>query len=108
MERSGRILATAGTAVAAVVAVLVSGGGAAPALTAPRPAALAASAGRSPSAGAFDPPVSNPWFPLRRGFTTVLRGTDEGRHFRERVRVTHRTRVIQGVTTHVVRDMLRR
>ena len=56
----------------------------------------------------FDAPVANPWFPLAPGTTTRLRGTDDGEHFRERVRVTHRTRVIQGVTTRVVRDVVRR
>jgi hypothetical protein len=38
----------------------------------------------------------------------VLRGTDEGKGLRERVRVTHRTRLIQGVRTTVIRDVLRR
>jgi hypothetical protein len=56
----------------------------------------------------FDHPQSNPWFPLRPGTTTVLRGGDEGERFREKVRVTHRTRSIQGVTTRVVRDVLHR
>jgi hypothetical protein len=56
----------------------------------------------------FGDPVRNPWFPLEPGTTTVLRGTDDGERFRERVRVTHRTRVVEGVRTRVVRDVLRR
>jgi hypothetical protein len=56
----------------------------------------------------FAHPVMNPWFPLEPGTTTVLRGTDEGERFRERVRVTARTRVIEGISTRVVRDVLRR
>jgi hypothetical protein len=56
----------------------------------------------------FSHPVMNPWFPLEPGTTTVLRGTDEGERFRERVRVTDRTKVIEGVSTRVVRDVVRR
>jgi hypothetical protein len=105
MDRSRTILAAAGTAVVAAAGVLVGAGGPAPAVTASRqPSAARASL----PAGSFGHPVSNPWFPLVPGTTTVLRGTDEARHFRERVRVTHRTRTIQGVTTRVVRDVLRR
>jgi hypothetical protein len=39
---------------------------------------------------------------------TRFRGTDEGERYRERVVVTRRTKVIQGVTTTVVSDVLRR
>jgi hypothetical protein len=56
----------------------------------------------------FGHPVANPWFPLEPGTTTVLRGTDEGERFREKVRVTDRTKVIEGVSANVVRDVLRR
>jgi hypothetical protein len=59
-------------------------------------------------ATAFDHPCRNPWYPLRPGTTTVLRGTDDGAHLRERVRVTNRHKEIQGVRTTVVRDVLRR
>lgn len=78
----------------------------------------AASASTSPSnshAGAgvvdpadFDQPRANPWFPLEPGTVTRYRGTDDGESFRERVVVTSRTKVIQGVTTTVVRDVVRR
>jgi len=56
----------------------------------------------------FSTPVMNPWFPLDPGTTTVLRGTDEGERLRERVRVTSRTRLVEGVSTRAVRDVLRR
>jgi len=58
--------------------------------------------------GDFDRPVMNPWFPLEPGTTTLLRGTDGPARFRERVRVTDRTQVIQGVSARAVRDVLRR
>ncbi|GAB7003338.1 hypothetical protein JCM18899A_08090 [Nocardioides sp. AN3] len=74
-----------------------------PATTAARPAARA-----TPDPASFARPVANPWFPLVPGTVTRLRGTDEGVHLRERVTVTHRTEVIQGVTTRVVLDVLRR
>lgn len=88
-----------------VVAAVVAGE------THPGAQALAgsSSAGRSAIQPAgFTHPVSNPWFPLEPGTTTVLRGTDDGERLRERVRVTDRTRVIEGVSTRVVRDVLRR
>ena len=56
----------------------------------------------------FSHPVMNPWFPLEPGTTTLLSGTDGAERFREQVRVTDRTRVIQGVDTRVLRDVLRR
>ena len=56
----------------------------------------------------FDTPQQNPYFPLRPGTVSRYRGSDEGERFREVVRVTHRTKRIQGVTTRVVRDVVRR
>jgi hypothetical protein len=94
MNRS-RIVVAVGAG--AVVAALV----AAPSWSAHAPHHVVARAG-------FDHPRGNPWFPLRPGQRTLLRGTDEGKHLRERVRVTHRTRVIDGVATRAVRDVLRR
>lgn len=57
---------------------------------------------------AFDQPVANPWFPLVPGTVSRYRGTDDGESFRERVVVTARTKQVQGVTTTVVRDVVRR
>ncbi len=56
----------------------------------------------------FAAPVANAYFPLAPGSVTRYRGTDDGESFRERVVVTSRTKVIQGVATTVVRDVLRR
>ncbi len=57
---------------------------------------------------AFDHPQSNPYFPLRAGTVSRYRGSEDGERFRETVTVTHRTRMILGVRTTVVRDVLRR
>jgi hypothetical protein len=56
----------------------------------------------------FDSPQQNRYFPLRPGTVSRYRGTEDGDTYRERVLVTHRTKVIQGVTTTVVSDILRR
>jgi hypothetical protein len=58
--------------------------------------------------GQFDSPKQNRYFPLHPGTVLRYRGTDDGERFHERVRVTHRTKRIQGVTTRVVSDVLRR
>jgi hypothetical protein len=62
---------------------------------------------------AFDPatfthPVDNAYFPLTPGLVTHLRGTEGDQRFRQKVRVTHRTKVIEGVRAVVVRDVVRR
>lgn len=75
---------------------------------------LTALAGGSPAQAAgpdpadFAHPKANPYFPLRHGLVTRLRGSDGGEHFREVVRITHHTKVIQGVRTTVVRDVVHR
>jgi hypothetical protein len=61
----------------------------------------------------FDPahfaqPVGNAYFPLTPGLVTRLRGTDGAERFVEKVRVTHRTKLIAGVSAVVVRDVVRR
>jgi hypothetical protein len=61
----------------------------------------------------FDPanfthPVDNVYFPLRPELVTHLRGTEGAERFLEKVRVTHRTRMIAGVRATVVRDVVRR
>jgi hypothetical protein len=56
----------------------------------------------------FSHPVRNPYFPLRPGLVFRLRGTDEGEHFREVVRVTHQKKLIQGIRATVVKDVVRR
>jgi hypothetical protein len=55
----------------------------------------------------FGDPQPNRWFPLEPGTVSRYRGTDEGRRFTERVVVTSRTKVVDGVTTTMVRDVVR-
>ena len=94
-----------------VVAVAVLGVGAGLAGAAPHHDAVASSI-PTPSTAAVDPadfahPHANRYFPLRPGTVTRYRGTDEQHHLVERVRVTRQTKVIEGVTTTVVRDVTR-
>ncbi|CAI9417844.1 hypothetical protein [Nocardioides sp. T2.26MG-1] len=87
-------------------AVLTVGGISGVSASAHGPAPSATDATVDP--GQFDNPRQNPYFPLRPGTVSRYRGTDEGERYVERVVVTHRTKVIQGVTTTVVSDVLRR
>lgn len=48
--------------------------------------------------------VDNRWFPLRPGNRLVYRGTEDDTQLRDVFHVTHRTKVIDGVTCRVVRD----
>ena len=57
---------------------------------------------------AFTNPVANPYFPLKVGTVLHYLGSDGGQRFRERLTITHSTKKIQGVTTTVVLDVLRR
>src|SRR6478672_3131235 len=93
-------------ALAAVAAVLVVTRADARPGTTPLAASSPPAASAAPDPAGFARPVANPWFPLVPGTVTLLRGTDEGQRLHERVRVTHRTKLIQGVATRVVRDVL--
>jgi len=53
----------------------------------------------------FVPVVSNPYFPLPRGRTWVYRGMKDGVTQVDRVHVTGRTRVIEGITATAVTDV---
>ncbi|HLB39919.1 MAG TPA: hypothetical protein VJM84_05650 [Actinomycetota bacterium] len=62
-------------------------------------------------AGGVDPanfttPVSNPYYPLVVGRIATFRGGENGARLLERVTTTHRTKIIQGVTTTVVLDVV--
>jgi hypothetical protein len=54
----------------------------------------------------FTDPVENAYFPLQPGQVSILRGQEEGEALFERFKVTDKTKVIDGVTTTVVRDLL--
>jgi len=47
------------------------------------------------------------YFPLEPGWASTLHGTEDGKRLVEHVVVTDRTKVIQGITTTVVRDVIR-
>jgi hypothetical protein len=48
--------------------------------------------------------IDNPWFPLRPGTVLTYQGEDEGTPARDVLRVTHRTKRIQGIRATVVDD----
>jgi hypothetical protein len=62
----------------------------------------------NPSPSNFTHPVANPYFPLTPGLVLRYRGTDGDENLHERVVVTRQTKMIQGVRTRVVHDVLRR
>jgi hypothetical protein len=65
---------------------------------------LATPAVGAPAPSQFLKRVDNPWFPLTPGSVYVYRGIEEGRPARSVVKVTHRTKTIQGVVCVVVED----
>ena len=58
------------------------------------------------NAADFTSPVANPYFPLVPGTVSVYRGTEGGDRLIEHLRVTDRTKTIQGITTTVIRDVI--
>jgi hypothetical protein len=100
MRATAVLVTVAATAAAIAVPVASS------TITSADPAAAVRQALPNPSA--FDQPRANPYFPLRPGTTNILRGRDEGTRLRERMHITARTKMIEGVRTRVVRDVLRR
>ncbi|GCD88556.1 hypothetical protein [Nocardioides sp. LS1] len=101
-------LCLASAASAAAVATGVAASGAAP-VTAAAPHHVthhAAPAAVDP--GAFATSKPNPYFPLKPGTVVRYRGVDEGHRLTERLTITHDTKMIQGVKTRVVHDVLRR
>ena len=73
-------------------------------LAAPLLVGAAATASAAPAPGRFSTTIDNPYLPMKPGTRMVYRTTDGDEHGREVVRVTHRTRVVDGVTVRVVRD----
>ena len=65
-----------------------------------------------PAPGGVDPsnftdPVANTYFPLESGTALILEGSEDGEALRERVRITAEHRMIEGVSTVVVHDVIR-
>lgn len=89
--------------IASLTATALAGGTLLTALAGGAPAQAA-----GPDPADFAHPKANAYFPLKPGLVTRLRGTDDGEHFREVVRITHHTKLIQGVRTTVVRDVVHR
>lgn len=52
----------------------------------------------------FSQVIDNPYFPLQPGFTYVYRGAENGKKELDRMHVTRRTKVIDGITATVVSD----
>jgi hypothetical protein len=78
----------------------------------PRRAAAIEPAGDDPYSVEIDPAdfvavIDNPYFPLAPGTVFRLRGETEEGIEREKITVTHDTRVVMGVTTTVVKDVMR-
>ena len=59
-----------------------------------------------PPASNFSAHVDNPWFPLRPGTRYLYTGVKDGKHARDVVTVTQRTKTISGVHCVAVRDRL--
>jgi hypothetical protein len=57
-----------------------------------------------PSARDFVRVIDNPWFPLKPGTTLTYSGEDEGTPARDVLRVTRRTKRIQGIRASVIDD----
>ena len=58
------------------------------------------------SAGGFTANVTNPWYPLKPGTTYTYKGTKDVRPSREVLKVTRRTKLIDGVPCRVLDDRL--
>jgi hypothetical protein len=69
-------------------------------------ASLALAGPASGGSRVFSPNVTNPWFPLKPGTVYTYQGVKNGKPSREVLRVTHRTKTIQGVPCVVVDDRL--
>jgi hypothetical protein len=84
------------------IGLIASYGSGVPVGAAPHPGV--ASAGVDPAD--FTTPVPNPYFPLEPGTVSILRGSEDGERLLNRTTITHWTKVIQGVRTRVVNDVL--
>jgi hypothetical protein len=105
MTRKAAVGATTLGASALIAAGLIVASTTTSGATVPTTAPTAAS---TPDPADFAVPKGNPYFPLKPGTISHYRGTDEGQRFRERLAVSHDTKMIQGVETTVIHDVTRR
>ena len=99
---TNRLIAVLAVSTATVAALLTTSA------AAPSSPPSAGSAPANPDPKLFEHPTENPYYPLTPGLVTSLRGTGDGERFKQTVRITTRTRLIAGVETTVVRDVVRR
>ena len=68
---------------------------------------IAVQPGRAgPAAEGFRARVDNPWFPFKPGTTYVYRGVKDGQPSRDVVKVTYRTKTVDGAPCVAVEDKL--
>jgi hypothetical protein len=65
-----------------------------------------ASAGAGPDPADFTSPVPNAYFPIEPGTVSIYRGREGKDRLSERLTITDKTKVIQGITTTVVSDVV--
>lgn len=97
-----RVIASAALVAMVGVGSIAGSGHGVPAGAAPRPASV--TAGVDPAD--FTNPQPNPYFPLEPGTVSILRGSEDGERLLNKTRITSSTKVILGVTTTVVSDVL--
>ena len=90
------VIAAFGAAMVLAVGVLGPGG----------MASGASSAGAGPDPADFTSPVPNAYFPLEPGMVSTYRGREGKDRLSERLTITDETKVIQGITTTVVDDVV--
>jgi len=103
MNRRTRWVGVGSTAIGAVLVATGVGVGVGLGTT-----AQAVPAATNPSPSSFTHPTANPYFPLTPGLVLRYRGTDGDERLHEKLTVTHKTKMIQGVRARVIRDVLRR
>ena len=87
------VIAALGAAMVLAVGVIGSGSG-------------ASSAGAGPDPADFTSPVPNAFFPLEPGTVSTYRGREGKDRLHERLTITNETKVIQGIATTVVKDVV--
>jgi hypothetical protein len=109
--RSRPVLVLAG-AVAVIAAVLGATGNAGALQASHASKTIKSGAGpgwpRTLSPSDFVARIDNPWFPLKPGSKWHYRGVDSDGRFVDNMRVTRRTKKIEGVRVTVVHDVVRR